>query len=54
MLHAIQHKMIIMQGFIQALLLTSVFPEGLSLMAVGYNPTYVSTLALAAEGSGIS
>ena len=51
MLHAIQHKMIIMQGFIQALLLTSVFPEGLSLMAVGYNPTCVSTLALAAEGS---
>ena len=54
MLHAIQHKMIIMQGFIQALLLTSVFPEGLSLMAAGYNPTCVSTLALAAEGSGIS
>ena len=29
------------QDFIQALLLTSVFPEGLSLMAIGYNPTCV-------------
>ena len=39
------------QGFIQALLLTSVFYEGLSLMVIGHNPTYVSTLALAAGGS---
>ena len=39
------------QGFIQALLLTSVFHEGLSFMAVGYNPTCVSTFAIAAGSS---
>ena len=33
------------QGFIQALLLTSAFHEGLSFMAVAHNPTCISTLA---------
>ena len=36
------------QGFIQALLLTSVFHEGLSFMAIGYNLTCISMLTLAA------
>ena len=31
------------QGFIQALLLTSIFHEGLSFMALGHNTTCVST-----------
>ena len=39
------------QGIIQALLLTSVFPERLSFIAVSYNPGCVSTLALSARGS---
>ena len=39
------------QGFIQALSLTSVFHEGLSVVAIGHNPTYVSMFALAAGGS---
>ena len=39
------------QGFIQALLLTSAFHEGLSFMDVGHNPTCLSTLTLAAVGS---
>ena len=39
------------QGFIQALLLTSVFHEGLSFMDVGHNPTCISTLTLAVVGS---
>ena len=37
-----------LQGFIQALLLTSIFHEGLSFIVVGHNPMYASTLALAA------
>ena len=37
------------QGFIQALLLTSVFHKGLGFMAVGHNPTCVSTMTLAAR-----
>ena len=37
--------------FIQALLLTSIFHEGLSSMSVVHNPMCVSTLALAAGGS---
>ena len=32
------------QGFIQALLLTSVFHEGSSFMVIGHNPTCISTL----------
>ena len=40
-----------MQGFIQACLLTSVFHERLSSMAIGHNPTYISMLALATGGS---
>ena len=40
-----------MQGFIQALLLTSVFHEGLSFMTVGDNPTCISTLVIATGGS---
>ena len=44
-------KNIFMRGFIQALLLTSVFQKGLSFMTIGHNPVYVSTLALAAGGS---
>ena len=40
------------QGFIQALLLTSVFHNGLSFMTVGHKPTYISTLMLVAGGSG--
>ena len=32
------------QGFIQALLLASVFYEGLSFMFVGHNPTCINTL----------
>ena len=39
------------QGFIQALLLTSVFPERFSFMNVGHNPTCVSTLSLADKPS---
>ena len=39
------------QGFIQALLLTSVFHEGLSFMDVGHKLTCVSTLTLATVGS---
>ena len=38
----------LLQGFIQALLVTSFFHEGLSFMTVGHNTTCVSTLALAA------
>ena len=34
------------QGFIQALLLTSVFHERLSFIAAGHNPVCVSTLAI--------
>ena len=40
-----------MHGFIQALLLTSVFHEGLSFMAIGHDPMCISTLALEAGGS---
>ena len=40
-----------MQGFIQALLLTSVFLEGLSFMAIGHNPAYISMLCFATGGS---
>ena len=32
------------QGFNQALLLTSIFHEGLSFMTVGHNPTCISML----------
>ena len=39
------------QGFILALLLTSIFHKGLSFMAVGHNPTCISTLTLAVGGS---
>ena len=39
------------QGFIQALLLTSVFHNGLSFMTVGHKPTYISTLMLVVGGS---
>ena len=39
------------QGFLRALLLTSVFHKGLSFMAVGQNPTCISTLTLAAGDS---
>ena len=39
-----------LQGFIQALLLTLVFHEELSFMAVGQDPMYVSMLALAPGG----
>ena len=39
------------QDFIQALLMTSVFHEGLSFTAVGHDPLCISTLALAAGGS---
>ena len=39
------------QGFIQALLQTFVFHEGLSFMDVGHNPKCVSTLTLAPGGS---
>ena len=46
------HKVCIeKQGFIQALLLTSVFHEGLSFMDIGHKPTCVSTLTLAVVGS---
>ena len=47
----VKQKLIFLQGFIQALLLTSVFHEGLSFMDVGHKPTCVSTLTLAAMGS---
>ena len=40
----------ILQGFIQALLLTSVFHERLSFMAIGHNPICVSMLAIATRG----
>ena len=39
------------QGFIQALLLTPVFHEGLSFIDVGHKPACVSTLTPAAMGS---
>ena len=39
------------QGFVQALLLSSVFHEGLSFMAVGHDPTCVSAFAIATGGS---
>ena len=42
------------QGFIQALLLTSIFPEGLRFMALGHNPMCICMLTLAAGGSRIS
>ena len=42
---------ILLQGFIQVLLLTSVFHEGLSFMAVGHNPACASMLSLAAGDS---
>ena len=35
------------QSFIQSLLLTSVFHEGLSFMVAGHNPTCVSSLGIA-------
>ena len=35
-------------GFIQALLMTSSFHEGLCFMTLGHNPTCISTLTLAA------
>ena len=38
------------QGFIQALLLTSAFHEGLSFTAAGHNPTRISKLSLPAGG----
>ena len=37
----LENQLVYCQGFIQALLLTSVFHKGLSFMAVGNNPTYV-------------
>ena len=43
-------KWLLYQGFIQSLLLTSVFHEGLSFMAIGHNPTGISTFTLAAGG----
>ena len=39
------------QDVIQALMLTSVFHEGLSFMALGHNPMCVSRLAIATWGS---
>ena len=39
------------QGFIQALLLTSIFHGGSCFITVGHNPMCVSKLALAAGGS---
>ena len=39
------------QGFIQTYLQTSVFHEGLSLMALGHNPKCISTLVIATGGS---
>ena len=45
---------ILYQGFIQALLLTSVFHKGLSFMAVGHNQTCISTLTLAVGGLSLS
>ena len=44
-------KSLMGQGFIQALWLTSVFHEGLSFMALGRNPTYISMLTIATRGS---
>ena len=43
----------LVQGFIQTLLLTSVFHKGLSFMAVVHNPTYMSTLTLVAGDSSL-
>ena len=40
-----------MQGFILALLLTSVFHEGLSFMTIGNNPTCFRKLVIATGGS---
>ena len=40
------------QGFIQALLLTSVFHERLSFMAVCHNFKFVNMMTLAAGGGG--
>ena len=42
------------QGFIQALLLSSVFHEGLSFMTVGYNLMRINTLTLSAGNSRVS
>ena len=39
------------QGFIQTVLLTSVFHEGLGFMALGYDPMCLSTLAITTESS---
>ena len=41
-----------MQGFIEALLLTSVSHEGLSFMEVGHNPMCVSSFAPCSWGGG--
>ena len=38
----------IYKSFVQALLLTSIFHDGLSFMVIGQNPMYVNLLALAA------
>ena len=43
--------MYVYQGFIQGLLLTSVFRKGLSFMAVSHNPMCIGMLTLAAGGS---
>ena len=48
-----QPKHIHDQGFTQALLLISVFHEGLSFMAVGHNATCINMLTLAARGSRV-
>ena len=45
-----QHKHLL-QDFIQALLLTSVFHEGLSFMDVAHKPKCINTLTLAVVGS---
>ena len=42
------------QGFIQALLLSSVFHEGLSFMALGYNLMCINTLTLSAGDSRVN
>ena len=49
--NALTWKCILLQGFIQALLLTFIFHEELSFMAVGHNLTCVSMLAIAIGGS---
>ena len=49
--NALTWKCILLQGFIQALLLTSIFHEELSFMAAGHNLMCVSMLAIAIGGS---